>query len=248
VQHFVQRGFIAIVGICAIVWGVDVIFVYRTDAPLVDTAQSILSGDRFSTAQLSAMKHQLDVASAIPLPASSLSSTVVMRLLLLEDQLKTGSRPSVSDLTAFQAVVTAALAQSPTNSFNWLVDLWLKQLLGETADGTTQSLLRMSYWSGPNEGWIAVKRNPVALGFFASLPSDLTEQVLSEFAGLVSSGFHAEAANILAGPGWGIRKQLLGRLARIDESDRRWFARVLASKNLDGVSIPGVDERPSRPF
>jgi hypothetical protein len=244
----VRRSFIAIFGICAIAWAIDAILVYRTGAPLADTARRILSGDKFNAAQLSAMKRQLDTAPARPLQASALSSVAVIRLLLLEDQLKAGNRqPSASDLVELQRVVSAALAQSPTSSFMWLTDLWLKRLRGESADGDL-NLLRMSYWSGPNEAWIAVRRNPLALGVFPSLPSELAEQALSEFVGLVRSGLYADASNILAGPGWAIHEQLLSRLAQVKEDDRRGFARSLAFKDLVGVTVPGVDERPSRPF
>ena len=246
--NLVWRGFIAVFGVCAILWAIDVIPTYRTDAPLADTAKRIVSGDKFNAAQLSAMKRQLDTALTRPVEALALSNAAIIRLLLLEVELKAGNRqPSASDLAELQAAVDAALAQSPTNSFMWLADLWLKRLRGETANGGLD-LLRMSYWSGPNEAWIAVRRNPLALGIFASLPNELREHALSEFVGLVRSGLYADASNFLAGPGWTIREQLLGRLVQVDEVDRRRFAKALASKDLDGVTVPGLDERPSRPF
>jgi hypothetical protein len=244
----VWRIFVAMFGICAIAWALSVIPVYRKDAPLADAAQRILSGDRFNAAQLSAMKRQLDAAPARPLQASALNGAVVIRLLLLEDALKAGRRqPSAPDLVELQMLVSAALAQSPTSSFMWLTDLWLKHLRGEFANDDL-NLLRMSYWAGPNEGWIAVRRNPLALGIFPSLPTELAEQALSEFVGLVRSGFYTEASNILAGPGWAIHEQLLSRLVQVDEADRRRFARTLAAKDLDGATVPGLEERPSRPF
>jgi hypothetical protein len=207
-----------------------------------------LSGEKFKAAQLTAVRRQLDAAPTIPLQASALSSAAVIRLLLLEDELKTGNRlPSAPDLVEFQMVVSAALTRSPTSSFMWLSDLWLKRLRGESADSDL-NLLRMSYWSGPNEAWIAVRRNALALGVFPSLPSDLAEQALSEFIGLVRSGLYADASNILAGPGWAIHEQLLSRLVQVDEADRRGFANVIRSKDLEGVTVPGVDERASRPF
>ena len=129
----------------------------------------------------------------------------------------------------------------------WLTDFWLKRLRGESVDRDL-NLLRMSYWSGPNEGWIAVRRNPLALGVFPSLPGDLAEQALSEFVGLVRSGLYADASNILAGPGWAIHEQLLSRLVQVEEADRREFARAIASKDVGEVTVPGLEERPSRPF
>ena len=244
----VRRTLVATFGICAIFWAIDAILIYRSDGALADTAQRILSGGKFNAAQLSAMKRQLDTVPARPLQASALTSAAVIRLLLLEDELKAGrDQPSAADFIQLQMTVRAALAQSPTNSFMWLTDLWLKRLRGESTDGDL-NLLRMSYSFGPNEAWIAVRRNPLALGNFKSLPSELAEQALSEFVGLVRSGLYADASSILAGPGWAIHEQLLSRLAQVDEADRRGFARVLASKDIDAVTVPGVEERPSRPF
>jgi hypothetical protein len=245
--NFVLRGVIAVFGVCAIAWAVDVMPAYRADVSLVGNAQLALSGDKFNAVQLSAMKRDLNAASTKPLQPSALTNIAIMRLLLLESALNAGNRQPVSDLADLQTVVSAALAQSPTTSFMWLTDLWLKRRSGGFAE-SDWNLLRMSYWSGPNEAWIAVRRNHLALGVFQSLPSDLAEQALSEFVELVRSGLYADASNILAGPGWPIHEQLLSRLVGVDEANRRGLARALASKDLDGVTVPGLEDRPSRPF
>lgn len=245
-MNAVWRSFIAIFGICAVAWAIDVIPTYRMDAPYEGIAERILSGDKFNAAQLNAMRSQLDAAQVRPTQASALSGAAVIRLLLLEDGMKTGTQqPSASDLADLQMTASATLSQSPTNSFVWLVDFWLKRRQVDSADF---NFLRMSYWSGPKEAWIAVKRNALALNAFPALPKDLAEETLSEFAGLVRSGLYADAANILAGPGWQVREMLLHGLARLDEGDRRRFARALEKKNLEEVVVPGVEERPTRPF
>ena len=245
-MNAVWRGLIAIFGICAIAWAIDVIPTYRMDSPYAGIAERILSGDKFNAAQLNAIRREMDAAPVSPVQASALSGATVIRLLLLEDGMKPDNhQPSASDLADVQMAVSATLSQSPTNSFVWLTDFWLKRRQVDSADF---NLLRMSYRSGPNEAWIAVRRNPLALGVFPSLPSDLAEQTLSEFAGLVRSGLYADASNILVGPGWAIHEQLLGRLVQVDEADRRRFAKVLESKNLDSAMVPGIGERPARPF
>jgi hypothetical protein len=98
----------------------------------------------------------------------------------------------------------------------------------------------MSYRLGPNEGWVALKRNPIAFANFDWLPSDLAEDGISEFVGLVrSQRFFDAAANILVGPAWRVRDQVLPRLAELSERDRKTFAQVLQSRGYD-VSIPGI--------
>jgi len=235
-----------IFGICAIAWAIDVIPTYRADAPFADIAERILSGDKFNAAQLSAMRSQLIATPVKPVQASALSGAAVIRLLLFEDETNaTNRQPSASDFADLQTVMSTTLSQSPTDSFVWLMDFWLKRRRVDSADF---DLLRMSYRSGPNEAWVALRRNPLALGVFQSLPSDIAEQALSEFAGLVHSGFYADASNILTGPGWAVHEKLLNRLGQIDEAARRSLASMLESKNIDHLSVPGVVERPPRPF
>ena len=91
----VWRSFIAVFGICAITWAVDVIPAYRADVPFAVNAQLALSGDKFNAMQLSAMKRELDAASAKPLQASALTGAAVIRLLLLEATLSAGNRAAV---------------------------------------------------------------------------------------------------------------------------------------------------------
>lgn len=246
-ENYLRRSILAIFGICAIVWAVNAVIVFPGRDRLAQVAQRMLSGERFNAAQLSAIKNLLAATPARTLRASDLSNAAMVRLWLWDDELKLGQRPPASDLVELQTAVGAAIDQSPSNSFMWLTDLWVKLRKGEFVD-RDWNLLRMSYQSGPNDAWIAVRRNSLAVGVFQSLPDDLAEQALLEFARLVRSGFYSDAANILAGPGWAFRDKLLSRLVQIDEADRRAFAKVLESKNLDGVTVPGVDEKPTHPF
>jgi hypothetical protein len=244
---FLWRGFVSITGILAVTWATQALLIYHKTPLLTDTAQGILSGDKFNATQLNAMKRSLDALPSGLLEASTLSSAAVIHSFLLEEQLKTGDhKASASDIAELRTIVSAALAQSPTNSFMWLTDVWIKWLRGEFTQGDF-NLLRMSYWSGPNEAWIAVRRNPLAMSLLP-LPNDLKDQAVSEFARLVRTGLYEDASNILAGPGWPIREQLLNGLIQVDEANRRVFAGVLADKNIEGVKVPGLAEQSSRPF
>jgi hypothetical protein len=164
-----------------------------------------------------------------------------LRLLERELRLPHGNEPA--GLPEAEKAVQAALAETPTSSYMWLAEYWLKHRRGEPA-GRDLQLLDMSYRTGPNEGWIAQRRNPIALSGFASLPKDLAERSLAEFTGLVRSGLYADAANILAGPGWPVREMLLRGLTQLDEGDRRRFARALEAKDLEEVVVvPGLEGR-----
>jgi hypothetical protein len=243
-----RRSFVSIFGILAVAWATQALLIHHQTPPLADAAQRILSGEKFSVAQLNAMKRLLNVTPSGSPEASTLSSAAVVHLFLLEDQLRTGVRKaSASDLAELKMIVDAALAQSPTNSFMWLADVSTKRLRGEFTEGDFD-LLRMSYGSSPNEAWIEVRRNPLTVSLFPSLPNDLKDRAVSEFARLVGAGLYEDASNILAGPGRPVHGQLLNGLIQVNEANRRVLAGVLEEKGLDEMKVPGLAEQSSRPF
>lgn len=246
-RFWFARGYTAIVGICSIAWAFSALPSYRAEAPLASSAQRILLGESYSAAQLNALSVQLDATSRNQIRSSALYDVAVIRLRLAENALTTGNGQLASYLADLETALNAAIAEAPTSSFLWLTKYWLHGVSVGTADGDLQ-FLRMSYLSGPNEGWIAVRRNPRALRVLSSLPDELTERVFTEFERLVSSEFYSDAANILAGPGWAVHEKLLSRLVQVKEGNRRAFASVLESRNLDGAIVPGIAQRPARPF
>jgi hypothetical protein len=92
---------------------------------------------------------------------------------------------------------------------------------------------------GPYEGWIADRRNRVALSMFWRLPPDLAEAVIREFAAMVNSQFYEAAIAILTGPGWPLHDQLLAGLTDSDVRQRAEFAKELYSAGYD-VAVPGI--------
>src|ERR1700753_963213 len=77
------RVLIAALGTCAIRWALDVIPVYRASDSIIQTAQRILAGEKFTSAQLDTMIRDWDEASGKMLLASALSGAVTIRSRLL---------------------------------------------------------------------------------------------------------------------------------------------------------------------
>ncbi|MCA1495223.1 MULTISPECIES: hypothetical protein [unclassified Bradyrhizobium] len=138
----------------------------------------------------------------------------------------------------------AVLSIFPADPF-----LWLKLYsTGKTRHGfgpDSIKYLAQSYRVAPLDGWVALRRNKVGLSIFQMLAEDTRKAVVSEFVGLVDSGFTDTAALNLETVGWTERERLLASLVGVNIISRQAFAKRLA---LDGVkaSIPGVeiDERP----
>jgi hypothetical protein len=233
----------ALIKACAalsIVWAISAIGIYARQPAFEDTAKQVLEGDKFNSRQVASIKQNLDRAPNDVGQASASRDAAILGIFLLEEQLKSGNREiSFLNYNQLQSSVSAALARSPTDSFLWLAAFWLRTLSAEKASDL--DLLRMSFLLGPNEGWVVIRRAPLALGAFGTLPPDLAEKAITDFAGLVRSGLSSAAAGMLLGPGWAVRNELINSLRRVDIAERRIFARALADKGVDGLAVPGVE-------
>jgi hypothetical protein len=98
-----------------------------------------------------------------------------------------------------------------------------------------------------NEGWIALKRNRYGLMIYEQLPNDVRVRVLREFTALVNSGFIAETADLIRGPGWPIRNELAENLAGSREKHRVGLAWRLRQLGIE-LQMPGVVLPEFRPW
>ena len=143
-------------------------------------------------------------------------------------------------------MIRGSLSCSPADPFLWLILYWV-EIAQNGSKADYLKYLRMSYRLGRSEGWIAVKRNRIALGIFERLPPDFSGMVIDEFANLLNSGFYGEVVEIFTGPGWHVRNQLLGSLKNVIERHRLAFEQALHAQGYE-VTIPKVERRILRPW
>lgn len=244
----VVRVYLFCVGIFAIGWAVNVFPVFWTESTLDRIAGRIIEGQVFKVADLNKFLPLIDQAErATVCRPASLRSAAIIRLRLLEEAKRAADQPNID--RSFDELTTSiqvSLKCSPADPFLWLVLSWIES----TRHGFNQRALdslQLSYETGPYEGWIALKRSPFALAQFDQLSLALRERVISEFAGLVNSGFHREAAEILIGPGWRWREKLLPRLETAKQIDRVAFEREVYRSGHE-VEVPGVTRPAERPW
>ena len=104
----------------------------------------------------------------------------------------------------------------------------------------------MSYQLGPNEGWVALKRNPVAFANYEGLPPDLVTKAITEFLALINSEFYEQAVDILSGPAWQLRDIIIPHLAGLPDRRREAFAKAVYARGLE-VKMPGIKQPNSKP-
>jgi hypothetical protein len=242
------RVLIAAVGIASACWALLVAPAFWWEVGIVRTAERIIEGEVYKPEALDGVVAQLQEHVATLRP-SVLSKAAVIHLRRAQDAVASGQIGLINArLDALHDATDSALMNAPSDPFLWFARFW-SNLARNGFAAERLADLRMSYVLGPNEGWIAMLRNRLALTLFSALPPDLAEAAKAEFAGLVRSRLYEIAADSLAGPGWELRQALLAGLRDVGERERRAFARVLGSRDLkEEVSVPGIDPSPRPPW
>jgi hypothetical protein len=235
-------------GLASIAWGAAAFPAFSRYSSLERLSLGIIDRNAYKPKALASVIPEVEAAEHDPYcRPEALRGAAVVRLRLAEDAMGRGEREAIdADLQALDRTTRSALSCSPADPFLWMTLSWL--------EGARQGLnpdqlqfLRLSYSHGPNEGWVAARRNRLALSMFERLPSDLADAALDEFARMLGSGIYSETIAIFTGPGWRIRDKLLPRLAHVAEQYRDAFAKALYQQGYD-VDVPGIPRRDPRPW
>jgi hypothetical protein len=144
-----------------------------------------------------------------------------------------------------RSAATALLACSPGHALGWLAFFWTDLQTGRAGTAETREMLRRSYRLGPHEFWIQVRRNPLALSTYDTLPDDLKAAALDEFVDILKAGGFAQAASILLGPGSHLMPTLRERISPLPEYTRRMLALQFRAMRED-FAVPGIEPRDPR--
>lgn len=215
---------------------------------LGDLATKIIRGENVDISNIDAKIPLIDELERSPSCwPRALHDAAIIRGRLVQVTLDS-SEPRQFDAAHAKAIeaVRGSLACAPTDAFLWFALFWL-QNLKEGLQPDAVEYLRKSYVLGPYEGWIELKRSRFALAAYSLLPADDRERVRLGYAAMVNAGFISEAADLLAGPGWPVRQELLGALGAVKEKNRRQLAARLRRMERE-VNMPGVEMPDWRPW
>jgi len=226
-------------------WGVATLPAFWHGRAIGATADLIIEGHRFATAEIVEEAARADVMGLSPSVAAR-RSLAILKLRLVEDALNSGDRLSLDRRFAdLKRSTTDVLEIEPSDAFFWFIYYWCN-LNTEGFSPSQLKFLQASYVFCPNEGWIAIRRNRLALAAMPLLSPVMSERVISEFTGMVASGLIVDAAVSLMGPGAPVRSELLNRLIVVPIAERERFARYLRENGVD-LAVPGV-EQPEKHF
>ncbi|GLH76763.1 hypothetical protein SSBR45G_16710 [Bradyrhizobium sp. SSBR45G] len=240
------RTCIALIALSAVAWGIRCLPVFQDQSRLEAAKDLILRNVKVSDADLDALAPLLQRASdridCVPVVDRSVA---IIRLRLAENALSSATDTLDRRLSELDQAIRKSLGCAPTDSYLWLVLFWVRNNREGLRDDH-YDLLRMSYRLGPNEGWIAVKRNAMALAMFEGLPPDLADAAIAEFARLVKSELYTEAIDLLKGPGWRLRDRLMAGLAGVPERNVGILVKAMSDIGYDLDSRAPVERRNRR--
>lgn len=244
---FLLRTFVSLLGLGAVAWAGVMLPLFWEQAPLGRVSLEVVRGRTF---KIQSLEGEVQAAAA-DRPSfcspTELHNEVIVRVAMVNEALAKADRALVRSLyEPLRDATRAALACSPADPFAWLTLYWL-----DTAErGFTPEnakYLRLSYSTGPNEGWIGSWRFRLAIATFDQLPPDLAGDAIAEFVRLVEAGWlPEEAAAIFVAAPPTVQHRIISQLALAKPAARQSFGRTLyeMGQNFD---IPGF-ERPTRPW
>jgi hypothetical protein len=225
----VARGLFVTLSCVAIYWGVGRLPGFWRNFSPERVATRVIAGDSFKPEvldrQLLLMQGAANAAYCDP---AELRSVAVIKLRMMElSDSKDDQRAERSD--SLRSAIRSSLSCAPADPFLWLV-LYSVEKNESALNPDFLKYLRMSYELGPNEGWIAVKRNRLAFEIFQLLPADLAKGAVNEFIGLLDAGLYQLAAETFVGPAWPEHELILARLQSVSADKRKLFAQALSSR------------------
>ena len=238
------RSFVVILGCIAVWWGIIGFPIFWQDSSIERIATQIIAGNPFKVETLTQQLPIIDSikSSAYCRPAALRSATII-QLRMLEVAASANDRQHLDEyLKSLGNAIRSSLSCTPADPFLWLA-LYSVEVTENGFKPDYLKYLRVSYRLGPHEGWIALKRNPLAFAAFQQLPPDLGENAINEFVALLESDLSDQAAEIFIGPAWPERELILSHLTRLSDYERQSFADALHRRGYD-LNVPGIGLAP----
>jgi hypothetical protein len=218
-----------LVGLMGIAWGLSQFSALRQESTIKKIADRILRGDVYKNEILLKQASLVDPRQRPEFcRPMTIRSAAVIRLRLAEISDDAVLGPANLAVEA----IRNSLACSPADPFFWLA-------LYALEPSAPLEYLTASYRLGLNEGWIALKRNPVAFANFDELPEDLRRIVVQEFLRIVEMDAYRDAMKIFVGPAWDQRELILSRMGQLPLRQRQEFQAALTGAGYD-VTVPGT--------
>lgn len=242
------RALLLLFGLAGIFWSRNALPSFWLTTPARDIIGRIIADERFKPGLLAESLARMKNAPQPAIRQPELTQgEAVLALRTAEEAMQRRSSAEVDyEVEMAEDLVRASLSVTPSDSFLWLM-LYSMETRRSGFDSANTIYLDQSYAVGPNEGWIAVRRNRLSLAVLSQLRASTQRTAVSEFSAMVDSDFIEEAVVNLMTVGWVHRDRLIKSLEGTDLASRRMLAKRL-SVDVPNLRIPGaeMEDRPWR--
>jgi hypothetical protein len=213
---FIQRSLIGAVSCMALLWGG---FALPTSGAADDfryLETRLLHPDTFDP-NILALRLESSAAKALSdCDSHAQTALLLTEMRLAEAALRAGELADFDKRSLSMEVrAKQVLGCIPRDSYVWLLAFSVYVLHGQLNEQTFK-FLAMSYDTSPNEAWIAIRRNIVALPLALVVPQPLQDKILTEFQQLLRNGFRHEAALSYSGASAAVQSLLRPRIGQLD--------------------------------
>lgn len=234
----IRAGALLIAGAAAW-WSLAVLPVFACVNAPKQISERLLYDDHFKASSLLGVSADLD----LPIEFGWVSpewqrARAIISLYDREEILRAGGSDFDKKLLIAYDAAEASLRLNPNDAFLWMM---LFSLENDRRGFDVQNLrfLKASYYFGPFEGWISLRRNKVSLATFHNLDVDTQDIVVSEFAAILDANLIAAAEDNLVGVGWPYREKLIAGLEHVDAAPKQALAKMLSRDGIK-IGLPGL--------
>jgi hypothetical protein len=226
----IRKALTLALGCAGLIWGI-VTFPNSQQADNFWTLKNqLLRSENFDPTALAATLASSNLQTLSDCDSDAQLALLLIEMRLTESSLRAGDSNKFDQSSAALGLrARRALSCAPRQSLVWLVDFSLAVLHGQL-DNQSFALLALSYQTSPNEAWIAIRRNFVAIPIVQLLPEASRQDVLSEFQQLIRNGFELDASRSFLRAGGPVRSLLQAKVEQLEQSRQEAFWRALQNR------------------
>lgn len=242
--QLIARAAICAIALVGVAYGAQ--FVADGEARLDSMARKVVRGERFRNAELA---QTIDESRLPPgaCDAERLRNQAILQAQITDNVISDGDLDEIdTETAALSKSADRLIACSPREPFGWLMRFWTRTRQAGL-DGAAMEALASSYRYGPREAWVAIRRNPMAIGILGRLPPELQQVALAEFAGLLEQQAIDSPAATLAAASLEVQDRLYKVAAELSEPVRLKLSFALRARGLPTRPL-NLPEGPWRPW
>jgi hypothetical protein len=215
------------IGCVGLAWGIFALPRSEVADDFRDIGGRLLRSETFNRTSLTRTLESQASQNVSPCDTHSQRALLLMEMPLAEAALRSGAAGEFDrHIESLEARSRQVLSCTPRDSFVWLVAFNLEVLHGRLNERSF-NLLAMSYQTSPNEAWISIRRNIVAMPLVLAAPEPVRQKTLFEFQQLIRNGFEDDAARSYLTASASVRSLLQTRVDQLELPRRKKFSDAL---------------------